>query len=80
MKNLALNTIEVTIKRIWETTLGIHVNELNLNFFMLGGNSIQAFAIANDIHTAFNVEFSISDFFDTLTIENSVNIIQKRLK
>ena len=60
------------IETIWHAVLGMPIDGYDENFFVLGGNSIQAMEITNRINESFNLklEMSIADFFDALTIEN----------
>ena len=68
MSALSANKISEKIKNIFEQTLGFPVENLDENFFMLGGNSMQALEIINLLNNEFNANLTIMDFFERLTI------------
>lgn len=69
------NEIQTTIKSIWENVLGIAVDDEEANFFIYGGNSIQAMEIMHQLNEKFNLELSIADFFDTLTVSKLSELV-----
>jgi acyl carrier protein len=77
MQNQSIETLKNTIKSLWEQKLGIIIENEEDNFFMLGGNSIQALEIIGEINSQFETSISVADFFDALEIENLAKLVQK---
>lgn len=79
MNILPLSEIQTIIKSSWEFVLGIPVNDNDVNFFMYGGNSIQAMEVMHQINEKFNMDLSISDFFDTLTVNKLSELVLRQI-
>ncbi len=67
MNNLNQNELSHFIKSCFEKIMDFNIDDIHQNFFMLGGNSIQALEIINLINEKLNTDISITDFFDALT-------------
>ena len=59
--------IEATLQRIWAQSLGIDAIDRNANFFELGGDSVSAIGIANNL-TKEGLDLSPQDLFEHHTI------------
>jgi acyl carrier protein len=63
---------------IWEDVLGFSVDDCHLNFFAIGGSSMQALEIVNLISQKLNVELQLNEFFDGASINelgDRINVI-----
>jgi iturin family lipopeptide synthetase A len=77
MQNPSIETLKQAVKSLWEQKLGIIITNEEDNFFMLGGNSIQALEIIGEINNQFEINITVADFFDALEIENLAKLIQQ---
>ena len=69
------NEVERTIVAIWQDILGIEQIGIHDNFFELGGNSLLASRAVARIRDAFEVDFALRTFFETLTIAEMAQAI-----
>jgi hypothetical protein len=60
--------VEQAVTQIWEDLLGIHPIGVHDNFFELGGHSLLATRVISRLREQFQVEMSLSGFFDHPTI------------
>lgn len=61
--------IEQTLANIWAAVLGWDAIGIRDNFLTLGGDSLKMVQVIVQIYGQFGVEFPITTFFDSLTIE-----------
>ncbi len=76
-KNLKLTETELSVFRIWQKILKISDFKVNDNFFDLGGNSLLALPIVENIKNEFNVDFSLMQFFNNPTILSTSDFIKR---
>ncbi|UCH93956.1 MAG: amino acid adenylation domain-containing protein [Candidatus Aminicenantes bacterium] len=57
------DVLERQLIEIWEKELNITPVGINDNFFDVGGHSLKAMGVINQIHKTFGVEITIQDFF-----------------
>lgn len=69
------NAIETKIAVIWQKNLGIEQVGIADNFFEIGGNSLQAIKILNEIKNEFNIEVVVRDFFQYQNIKELAQLI-----
>lgn len=67
--------IEKRIAEIWTEVLGKEQNNINRNFFEIGGNSITALKLVTRINKAFKTPLLITDIFESPTIANQALLI-----
>ncbi len=67
---------ETTIQKIWESVLGIPIDDLNINFFDLGGNSF----LLNKVRAEIEKELSIKIELIQLFINTSISKIAEYIK
>lgn len=60
------------VRKVWEDTLGISLSSDmdTINFFQLGGNSIQALKIISELKDKFNLDLSLRNFLLQPTIKD----------
>lgn len=60
--------IEVILHEIWEDVLKLEISDINLSFFDLGGDSLLATKMMNQIREKFKIEISLQSIFEDSTI------------
>ena len=71
---------EQFLKKLWKEYLDADENDLNRNFFELGGNSISAYQMLADINENLGVEIDIADMIESPTLENVNKKILDRMR
>lgn len=71
--------VEQKIKLIWEEVLGLKEIGPNVNFFEIGGHSINAIRIISRIMKEFNLEVPLTKIFQTQTIRNLAQYVNNTL-
>ncbi|MFA0964351.1 amino acid adenylation domain-containing protein [Roseivirga sp. BDSF3-8] len=64
------NETEGKIAEIWQQELGDIIIGVDDNFFQLGGNSLKAISVINNLQEAFTKELSFDHFFDAPTVRS----------
>ncbi|MCR8995236.1 non-ribosomal peptide synthetase [Brevibacillus laterosporus] len=72
------NSFEEQMVRLWEEVLEVTPIGIMDNFFMLGGHSLKAFVLANQITQRFGLSLPLSDLFKAPTIAGLCDHLQKR--
>ena len=67
--------VEETISRIWSEVLEIDQCGVDDNFFDLGGDSLLAGRIVARVNRHFRANITVSDFFESATIEKLSRVI-----
>ncbi|MCY8513338.1 aminotransferase class III-fold pyridoxal phosphate-dependent enzyme [Bacillus atrophaeus] len=70
-----LTDVEVTIKKVWQETLGRQDIHLDSNFFEYGGDSLKATIMISKLHKLFNKKISLRDIFKLQSIRDYANYI-----
>ncbi|NRG45191.1 AMP-binding protein, partial [Bacillus sp. CRN 9] len=73
-----MNEIESKINSIWKEILDINSIAIDVSFFEIGGNSLNAVKLLGEIEEAFNININISDIFEMNTIERLAKLIEKK--
>lgn len=73
-----MNEIESKINSIWQEILDINSIAIDVSFFEIGGNSLNAVKLLGEIEEAFNININISDIFEMNTIERLAKFIEKK--
>jgi len=68
--------LETTLMEIWKSLLKIEIIGVKDNFFSLGGNSILAMRLREQIENKFEANISVTDIFNYPTIEKFSNFIE----
>lgn len=72
--------MEKEITKIWCRILEIDCIEPDENFFDLGGNSITAMMILEDVNNKFNVGLVSTDLYSNDTVRKMTVTVAERLK
>lgn len=65
---------------IFRNVLGVKMVSVDVSFFDLGGNSLQATQIVSKIRKTFNIEMTLAEFFNNTTVEKLSIIVRERQK
>ncbi|MBA2655840.1 MAG: amino acid adenylation domain-containing protein [Tatlockia sp.] len=68
-------SIKQTIQDIWSATLNIHNFDSEQSFFDLGGNSLAAMIVRNELETAFAIKINIVELFQY----NNLSLLSERI-
>ncbi|MEM7112673.1 MAG: acyl carrier protein [Chloroflexota bacterium] len=71
--------MEKGLSELWCTILRLPTVGVNQDFLDVGGDSITAMQLLNQVRTKFAVNLSIIDFFDAATIQEQSQLIEKEL-
>jgi amino acid adenylation domain-containing protein len=71
---------ELQLARIWKDVLEIKMIPAEADFFALGGDSVTAFRVLNQIRAGFGVEVLVPEFFDHSTIPALARVIDQYLE
>lgn len=75
-KTVYQNSNEEKMSKLWSDILGIKITSTTDTFFDIGGNSLKVIELVNLINETFNVDLSVSDFFNNPTI----SLLTKKLE
>ena len=70
------------IEAIWRDTLEIEDDETGdrtKSFFELGGNSLMAMIVIDEIQEKYNCEFEISELYENNTIEKLGQLVENKI-
>lgn len=70
--------IEARVARLWEEVLRRPAIGVHDDFFDLGGESLQAFALCARVHAAFGVALTVRDLFEAGTIAGMAARVRER--
>ena len=70
--------VEARVAHVWEEVLGIAPLGVDDDYFALGGESLQAFALIGRVRDGFGVTLTPRDFFDAGTIAAMATLIRER--
>lgn len=71
------NKVEEALASIWQEVLGIEQIGIYDNFFELGGDSLLGTQVISHARKKFHVELSVKSFFETPTLANMSEQLQK---
>ncbi|MGD8603764.1 MAG: AMP-binding protein [Anaerolineales bacterium] len=74
------NPMEETLASIWSEVLALDKIGVKNSFLSLGGDSMLAAQIVSRVRSAFDVDVSLVDFFDTSTIAAMAALLSNRIK
>jgi tyrocidine synthetase III len=69
---------EITLTVLWNEVLNKQESSIDDNFFEVGGHSLKANQLIGKIYHAFEIEIRLGDFFDSPTIQELAEIIEKK--
>lgn len=75
-----MNETELKISVIWKEILGADKLYPEADFISMGGDSLAAVKMANEINEKFNIEISLADIYSNATIEQIAAFIQDKLE
>ncbi len=67
---LASNNIENDLIEIWETILRVKVQDINSNFFNLGGHSLKALQVISEVAKKWHIKIPLRLFFENPSIKS----------
>lgn len=70
--------LERKLSVLWADNLGVEELSIYDNFYELGGDSIQATKLANDINKQMHISLDMSDIFEYLTINDLAEYLEKK--
>ncbi|WP_317208135.1 non-ribosomal peptide synthetase [Tenacibaculum ovolyticum] len=70
------NTEKIVLK-LWNEILNIELNDINVNFFSLGGHSLRALKLIGKIEQLFHKKITLKEFFSNPTIKEIAKKIDK---
>ncbi len=68
---------EIKLVELWQRVLGVIKVGLTSNFFDLGGHSLQAIRLVNEVNKSFGVNISIREIYEALNLEELAVYIDK---
>lgn len=68
----ARNDLEIALVSVWERVLGVACVGITDNYFDLGGHSLMALRLVQEMETATGIKFDLADIFSAPTIERLV--------
>ena len=71
------NATQQMLAHIWQQFFGIQTVGIHDDFFELGGDSLKAITIGGRIHKEWNVEVSVTEFFNKPTIKELAEYIDE---
>ncbi|MCP4158323.1 MAG: non-ribosomal peptide synthetase, partial [bacterium] len=76
------NQKERALAKIWSEVLDLEEEKIavNVNFFEIGGHSLNAMSLVSKIHKEFNSKINLKEIFGNPTIETQAKIIGNALK
>ncbi len=79
-QNLPRTDIEKSLALIWSEALGVEINNININFFSIGGNSLEAMKLASLCSKHLDRNISVRQIFENPTINQLAKIISENTK
>ena len=70
------NTEKIVLK-LWNEILNFELNDINVNFFSLGGHSLKALKLIGKIEQLFHKKITLKEFFSNPTIKEIAKKIDK---
>lgn len=77
--DMPVTTIQKEVAQIWEEVLNIKNIGLNDNFFDIGGHSLSAIEIINNLIKKYKIDLSLKDLFNNPTVKNCSLLIENSL-
>jgi acyl transferase domain-containing protein len=71
----AVATIRQVVEQIFESVLGIDRPAGDQGFFDLGGNSLMAIQLINQLRESFEIDLSVRDFYENSSIDGATAVI-----
>lgn len=69
------NDLEATLLRIWQELLGVESLRVTDNFFEIGGHSLLAVRLVNEIHKATGKHIPLAALFQSSTIQSLARVL-----
>ncbi len=77
-QNQKYTSMEKSIATVWGEVLGLDEIDIYENLYNLGGDSIIALRIANEINKKLNASIRISDLFEYLTVQRLAEFLEDK--
>lgn len=79
-RSAPLGPCEHAMARLWKEILGIQAVDVRDDFFALGGNSMSAARLLNQIRAAFGTDISMRDIFDNPTLAELSSVVGSQVR
>ncbi|MGW1373936.1 amino acid adenylation domain-containing protein [Streptomyces sp. NPDC002446] len=74
-----LSPLQQAVAEIWSRSLGREVARADADFLALGGHSLMALAVTDDLREELGVELTLADFFATPTVAGHAALVERAL-
>lgn len=75
----AMNSVQRNVATLWKEILARDTVTLDHHFFEIGGNSLQATKVINQVNSSFGVRLSFEDIFDYPTLRQFSECVEKMM-
>ncbi len=72
----AANELEVLVASIWQEILGVHPLSVTTDFFELGGDSLIASRVINELRKNLDLPLTLGSFFDAPTVRDFARYLE----
>ncbi len=73
------SSLEIEITQLWKEILNIEIENIDTNFFDMGGNSLFAMQLHSKLLSRFSCDLKIADLFNYASIRKLAEFIDKKL-
>ncbi|MFJ3961029.1 amino acid adenylation domain-containing protein [Streptomyces sp. NPDC090036] len=74
-----MTPLEEAVASVWSQALGIEVTRAEDEFLLVGGHSLLALAVTEDLREELGVEISLADFFSSPTVAAQAALVERAL-
>ncbi|MFI1944383.1 non-ribosomal peptide synthetase [Streptomyces virginiae] len=74
-----MTPLEQAVAEVWSQALGIEVTRADDEFLLIGGHSLLALAVTDDLREELGVELSLADFFAAPTVAAQAALVERVL-
>ena len=80
ISNKPSSAIETQIAQMWREILNIEVNDIDTNFFDMGGNSLFAMQLHSRLSVKFDFNLKVVDLFNYTTVRKLSEFVEQKLE
>lgn len=74
-----MTPLEQAVADVWGQALGIEVTSADAEFLLLGGHSLMALVVTEDLREELGVEIPLADFFAAPTVAAQAALVEDAL-
>jgi hypothetical protein len=74
-----MTPLEQAVAEVWSRALGTEVTRPDTEFLLIGGHSLLALAVTEDLREELGVEMSLADFFAAPTVAAQAALVETAL-